>query len=526
MSFDKFNNGILSLSSICEGEAFGGYLARHRYNTTGSQLEKLYGSRRTPWILSGQIAEHVRICGNHVGTLDKVLSYHTLITGFCRFLPPEDATRVHEYHIGKPIRSIMPTVGLTANRGLGQVWSPGICMECLKEDISPTGQNYWRRDFLLSHIRYCSKHGTPIYDFCDVCVHGHRASYGLTAPDSKCLCGAHLIIRKQITTKPVARFELDIARGWSKLLDPKFCQNIQGYEILDLINQQAITLGIVDGHKIKWDKFGKFFDTSTNFSLSNSIGLLFRSARILRVLLGKATLRNPIHAIFMLTTLFDGWDGAESAINSYVRSSQYFPNQDEAIRGSRHEKSKGKTGNNNTNRRRPLTAEICRTYTKLKNKHPSLSHSNIVLLMGSPSGVTIKALRELGVNAVPSRREAFAPPEQDSRMAKDIERRWMEMKNANVRYRITVNKLVHGQSKLSGLYRPGMCKRYPQAIAALEKYSETPAMRTRRILRLDILNGVVRCCKPESADQLDHMSDHEVEKLWNRHCADLRRRRS
>jgi hypothetical protein len=514
---------LFSLTSICKGEVFAGYLARHRMHGSVSPLVQLYGHGVMSWILPSRLEENVALLSDYVGSVGNVLANHTLIPGFNRFLSLADAERVRTHHVGSTEWRVNSIIGLTNNRQLGHTWSPGICIECLKEDIAPNGATYWRRDFLLSHVRFCARHGKRIYTYCGICNHGFRTSGTLDAPRNSC-CSRPLKVRKHVVTHNIEHLELDLARGWSTLLDARFAPHVRGPEIATVIHKKAWELGLLTEQVVRWKRFEEFFGQPDLTALGISVGFPFRSDTTHLALRGQASPRNPFHALFLLVAMFGSWNAAERAILS---SQSVGKSKPEAPRVSDPKWA------NIYQRQRPrflarsaeLLPETTRLYEQLRDANPHLSHSSLVLRLphANRMGLTVDVLRKGGVKEIPARGPDKAA-RNDASAAAHIERRWHDLIESGARFRFTAQRLLYGHSLANRWTDPAARDASPKAAAMLAKYSETPVMRSRRILRVDILAGKVPRCRPANVDSLDGMTDREIESLMD-HCSYIRRKR-
>ncbi|WP_143331052.1 TniQ family protein [Burkholderia aenigmatica] len=519
--------GTFSLSSICKGEIFAGYLARQRYQGFVSLVMQIYGSRNSSWLFPSHLEKAAHILGNHVGSTANIIANNTLVPGFSRFLPLERINLLHRRHAGPTARGLSAIVGLGPANVRGHAWNPGICLECLAEDISPNGTPFWRRDHVLAYARFCARHETRTYTLCDSCVHGFRSSAALLAPRSTCICGRSLRARVYSTTENIDHFELDLARGWSKLLDSTFSPQLHGPGISSLIQAKAIELGLVRDGRANWKRIFDFFNQPQLNALGISIGLKLRQDNASRALRGHEPPRNPFHALFLLIAMFGSWDAVENSIltNSHTRT---FPKADDSI--DQTLKSKLARQNRALARQKAfarsieLLPETCRLYEQLLDSNPHLSHSELCTLLPSKNrpAASIGRLRANGAKRIPARRGPEHQANRDLITASQIESRYRNLVSSGAKFRFTKSRLLYGSAVANIWNDPAVRTNSPKTAQVLEKYMETPEKRYRRLLRADILAGKVRGCSPRDAERIDEMTDREIKSLWIRRYNDNR----
>lgn len=510
---------LFSQSSICVGEVFASYLARHRYRSTPLRAAQLYSSFRPSWILPTRLDEYVEALGDYIGSVDQVIANNTLFPGFNRFLSTTSSEFVLTRLRDKDTRFMSPSLtGMDHGHALRRNWAPGICLECLSEDVSPDGEAFWRRDFLLVHIRHCARHGTRIHEFCDTCAHGFRGSTVVTTPTNRCLCGKPLVPRPHSTEHDAAQLEFDLARGWSKLLTSDFAPNIRGPEMWALMQRQAQHLGFVRDARISWGKFAEFFAQSGLKTMATSIGFPFRNNSVAEALRGQKPMANPIQALFLLIALYGSWSAVEAAIKSEMLT-RPLPHNPKRVNRKHLSPNRGQSKRDRLLAQSiAMLPETCRLYENFRDANPHLPHSSIMRLLPwlNQYAVRIDRLRAHGVTQIPTRKRLEFSAEMDASAASHIENRWKEMIQAGARFRITGYRLLRGHPMASNWGRPEIRARSPMTAIALNKYVDTMMTRMRRALHVDVLAGKVPGWAVEDAAKLDEMTDREISLLWRR----------
>ncbi|WP_124495452.1 hypothetical protein [Burkholderia sp. Bp9140] len=515
--------GLLSLPSICKGENFAGFLTKNQTNSL-VPISRQFDDK-VSWVLPYMLEKQVPLLGSAVGSVNDVLTDNTLLPALSRFLAPADAARLRAYHLVGARPPHRHPFAAFRNSFPGSNWKPGICLACLDEDISPDGNPFWRRDFVLFDFRLCARHGTRIHDICDTCANSGRWLLRLTWPKSRCLCGGKLKPRVHPDMQGYEHVELDFVRGWSRLLDAGFAPHMQGPQIAAVINRQAQSIGIVDGMRVRWNDFYEFFLSPGCMQVAQNIGFTFKSESVRGALAGEAPPRNPFHSLFMLIALFDGWDNAELALLSPAPPSP-----------STHTRVKhGQSRELGTAARKrlhkismTLLPETIALYNSLRKKHPSLSHSNIRDLLPPTNqlAVTRARLLEHGANVPPARHGTDIYRKNDALLVQRIKERARTFKAMNTTRRLTAHLLMGGH-RGSACPRHVFVDRYPNAAAALEKLIETPLQRYIRLLRPLVLSGQIPGWRAKDVGRLKDLQFKQAQLLWNRHMlAEKKRGRS
>ncbi|WP_143136613.1 hypothetical protein [Burkholderia ubonensis] len=519
MSIEKKQNllrGVLALSSICKGEAFSGYIGMHGKFSRTPLGRQLNGKYYIAWLFPSELERQVQVLGDYVGCLEDVLNWNTLLPGLCRSLPRVVAQKLRLRHIGRTAGGMTSLIGF-ANMRSGVYGGPGICLQCLKDDISPAGLPFWRRDFLIRNVRFCARHETPIYEFCQICTLRFRRSLKLSVPQATCECGAPLKLREHGKTRDARDIELDMARGWSKFLDPEFLPYVQEPYITELIHEQAWERGLVSHVGVNWPRFYDLISPAAHKYVATSIHLPYQGKTIAHALRGEHTPRNPFHTLFLLIALFGSWNAVESALQSQHYSgisppiSPYkFKNwpsetrtlhKQRVLREARYAKSLA------------LLPQTSRLYETLQSANPHLSHTQLRLMLPTLNNLaaTRERLKSHGVTTIPTRQGHLYKRELDIALTAHIEQRRAELLATDERIRISRSLLVNGHN--TKVKRDYVDEHLPMAAAALRKYVETPLTWRRRVVGSAIRAGKLRNWSPDDADRVDVLSFHELDLL-------------
>ena len=504
-----------SLSSICPGEPFSGYLARHRYMTPTSICKDVTGLNMLPsWVLPANIARFVRILGDRVGSPGDVLANNTLLPGYVRFLPPDVAQLLRQRHLSGSQRTSSLLLGMNSSIQR-PVWNPAICLLCLKDDLTPNGMPFWRRDFLFSHVRFCSRHQTPLYEMCGACTHSHRHSEVITTPHETCICGKPLKQRTHTTSERAQEIELDIARGWSTLLDSSFAPRMQGPQFADLLQRVAREQGLLEHGRVQWQKYQALISDSARIEVIMSLRISVRAPSISEALKGNACPSNPFVAIFLLVTLFGSWRHAEAAIRSYNSTkSGHEAFEDEPRRPPGPPRKRSISYQLKKATSMDLLPQTSRLYNEMREANPHLSHWQVLHSLPSRNraAATRALLIEHGAVLVPRRKGDERTRAVDESLTSHIERRSQELIEKKVPFRITAARLIHGHVGTSQ-GRSAILK-FPKAAAALDTHEETNEGRYRRLIKAAIGDAKLEGLTTASAHIVDEMDLHRLKLVW------------
>jgi hypothetical protein len=508
---NKFNafEGMVAMSSISDGEIYAGFLARHRFRTKAHFAKQVYGSAHPSWALPTDLTRQTEILGDFVGSIDEVVARNTLLPGYTRFLTAADADKIRRHHVGEKTPSATFLVGLTGYGRPGHTWRPGICLECLDDDISPSSEPFWRRDFVLSRVSYCARHHAPIFDFCGNCFHGFRASTVITAPSKKCFCGSPLIQRPLSRRREERYIQLDIARGWSKFLDPSFLPDVQGPEIAYLMQKTAREMGLTGPRTVNWDCFHQYYSTPEFANVGSNLNFPFCSGSVRDALTGRTPLRNPFESLFLLITMFGAWAGVENALRSLqpgppaTNNHAKKPQQLSLYLGPNRGLLESPP---NLLRSIELLPETIRLFKKLRSMNPLLSHTEIVSQLPEINqyAATEERMRAHGLDRVPAFAGRGYSAEVDEALAALIKQRWSAFVEAGAIFRLTATRLMNGYR----MHKLEAAKRLPKAVAALAKYAETPRMRMLRVLKLELHAGLISGLSETDVERL-----HEIDEV-------------
>ncbi|MBP5068625.1 TniQ family protein [Pseudomonas chlororaphis] len=146
---------------------------------------------------------------------------------------------------------------------------PGICIDCVKEDIDSLGFPYWRRDH--RYVKVCAKHNTVLLRKCPVCgvdVSRHSLGYGHDLLWKGCK-GRY--IHQYESKKNHDEEQLLFARIFAEIGESKIAVDLEC--VLAHLADEAITLsaaGQISEEKLNsiyWglDKSRRISDKNTNY---------------------------------------------------------------------------------------------------------------------------------------------------------------------------------------------------------------------------------------------------------------------
>lgn len=109
-------------------------------------------------------------------TSEYFIDNHTLFPFYAAFVPPERSEQIKTTMKNGEgavsyIRMGLLSTSIQLNTHLR------FCPECLKEDVSLSGEAYWHRLHQVSGVMVCSKHGLPIYNSTELVRGGNRQKY-------------------------------------------------------------------------------------------------------------------------------------------------------------------------------------------------------------------------------------------------------------------------------------------------------------------------------------------------------------
>lgn len=504
-----------SLSSICSGEPFSGYQARHRYTGPTFICKDVSGINRPPsWILPTDLSHYIRLLGDRVGSENNVLLNNTLLPGYNRFLPQSAREVLRQRHLKGSQRPSATELALT--RMSRPIWNPAVCMLCLHDDLTPNGTPFWRRDFLFSCIRFCPRHETPLYEMCGACTHSQRFSEVITSPLDTCICGNRLKARAHTLSERAQEIELDIARGWSTLLESTFCPRMRGLQFTDLFHQLARAHGLIWRGRVQQRKYQALVSDPALAEVIMSLRIPVSGPTVHRTLSGFGCPRNPFVSIFMLVALFGSWSAAEAAIRAYKATqidtadshAQHYPPPKKSTRIPEELMAKSIA----------LLPETKRLYEEARHAHPHLSHSEVVseLPMRYRLAATRERLAAHGTDLVPARGGAEYHRRVDESLASHVERVKLEFIEKNVPFRINSSRLLSGHPKSRITNGRAGLKHFPKTVAALERCVETKEQRYRRLIKAAIRSGKLEGLTTASEHIVDDMDLRRLKLVWAR----------
>lgn len=309
------------------------------------------------------------------------------------------------------------------------------------------------------------------------------------------------------------------------MLDPTFSPYTRGSEIAALTRAKAISLGLANSRTVDWKNFQVYFDHPILKAFGKDIAFPFRNETTRDMIRGKRSIRNPIHALFLLIALFGTWDAVEDAIQG---PAQNLPDESRKRRKKSYVQTKEanalywKEHYSESIKLLPQTSQL---YEKLRNDNPELGHLAIRRLLPHPHGLaaTRERLRKHGACPPPTEGDKEHAAAKDISAALHIERRRRELIQAGTKVRLSKSLLLWGHPLHGRINDPAVRARCPRTKAALEKYVETAEMRRRRVIRTEVLAGKIPRYPPSEAYKIDSLTDREIVSLMD-HYRYLRRK--
>ncbi|MFP6560821.1 hypothetical protein WJ542_21345 [Paraburkholderia sp. B3] len=508
-----------SLSPIYPGEPLAGYLGRNCWIGKTSFCKAVTGSYRLPsWIIPTRIDEHVRRLGECVGPVDEVLDKNTLLPGYSRFLSADAAHALRQRHLAGPPLQAPPYFTNRERGAYGPSWTPAICLACLREDLDQTGIPFWRREFLFTPIRVCARHETPLYEFCEACTQSLRNSATYAGPQKRCTCGSPLQMRPHDTSIISQEIEIDMAQAWAAMLEPTFAPHMHGPQLAELLRRGLIENGLTKGDgRVDPGKFRSLISSPEQRDIGMRLGMFSTSPLISRALSGLECPRSPFATIFMLITLYGSWKAVKTEITSY-KASETSREAVVPARATAQLRPTHKIENRTAVRHARSVALLPETavlYNAAQAENPHLAHREVVLLLPAMHqlAATRDNLRAHGANLAPARIGAEHRDRIAESLPETIERRWKELIDMDVPFRICAYRLL-GET-------PARCHRdllakFPGAAAVLEKFTETFEAFHRRVVKSAIRLGKLKEFAPDDEGLVDEMAISDVKRLWTR----------
>lgn len=250
----------------------------------------------------------------YVDCAEKVLDSNTIFPIHRRLLPPKDAVRVREHFLGDPVDGLPALVGLGGPNSGWAVFHLAFCDMCVKEDVSPLGEHYWRRDHHIPGLLVCAKHSRPLKRPCQVCVSNEWAD---TPPSPIAACGCPAITigtPAQLNDESSFEEELDLAYAAERLLDKEYLPQLQVEGIASLTRLGALRLGILRDGRICYRTLNDFLGemaVDKTFFRVNFDGV--SEEFLTRTLRGRSVMRQPLRTILLLRRLYGTWADVERA---------------------------------------------------------------------------------------------------------------------------------------------------------------------------------------------------------------------
>ncbi|WP_343665051.1 hypothetical protein [Paraburkholderia tropica] len=480
-------------TSICKGETLRGYLLRRKFRGSPRNSREIEIPRSVSWLLPSNLKDFEEKYGTYLGSALKVMRENTINPGVSRFAPAKVTKELFSFQMGDS-RKIFPPMrlGLTSHGTTSHTWDLGICIRCLDEDVTPCGESFWRRDFLLTSITMCPRHESRILALCGNCRHSNRNSNAYLPPSSRCLCPNPLAPRIYKSDIDIEHLELELAKGWSRALDENFAPNMSSNDFLKILKMRAAELGLSINGAIQWEKVRNFFSRPDLTEMAKSLRFNLKSYKTQYLFSGREIHAGPIHMIFALNSLFGNWQAVEDAISSNYISRHDFIMKPVPLKNKRRK-------SNYTNERYlrhreesiDLFPKTIILYKRIQDKFPGISHTEILrfLPFKNQFAVNIDRLQEHGVENLPVRNGPISTSRIDEIACKYIAKRGREFIRTGADFRITPARLLSRCPVQVYILSPEAEKTYPQTSAALRRYSEDLQQFHRRAIRFAVSEG-------------------------------------
>ncbi len=502
------------MTSIADGEHFPLYFARLRsfacVDLTPSGLLFPSGMRK----LIDQF-------GDLVGPLDKVLGGNMLLPLFNRALPPDDQDILKAHCLDAPRLGLPAVVGLNGPRSGWARAAIACCPMCIKDDIAPCGNPYWRRDHLVPGVLFCSRHHLPLHVRCETCSDFRTYPNWTTHPGRHCGCGLRPQRRATTLTDAQTASEIEMAKAASRLLQPDYMPQLNHAGFATLVGESARRLGLTRDRGVNWRRTEEYFKETPHAHLISRTSLLVGRGYVGTILRGKGVYRNPMHNVALLIALYGTWDAVEGACST-MKSEEH--------QAAPSTKTTNASARSNYSRFRTYRARwmdkhhdrwfehYAGMYRDVRTKHPDDTFSQLMRRLPATAAqfLTRTKLIVAGEDVPPSRDGAYDSA-LDRSYAEHIRATAKRLFEQGFPRRVTRHALIRGHRMDIAWYQ--IRDRLPLAKLALAENEEcVPAYRRRRLLMLS--NSATVLTMPRlTKEQIDEMDDMTVRKFLRQGAA-------
>lgn len=248
-----------------------------------------------------------------VGSAEDIVDWHSIFPINARLLPRNDAARVREHFLGAPVLGLPALVGTGGPNSGWAAFNPAYCDACVKEDVTPLGEHYWRRNHHVPGLLFCGRHARPLMVPCQSCAHWTWADTP-PSPIGGCGCRPTTIAAPHQMKGPGLSVELDLANAASCLLDASYMPHLGAEQIASLTRHGAIRRGILKDGWICHRALDDFAREMSGSGASERVNFeRIGRGTLTAALRGRVVLRQPMRAILLLRSLYGNWSEVEAA---------------------------------------------------------------------------------------------------------------------------------------------------------------------------------------------------------------------
>jgi hypothetical protein len=324
--------------------------------------------------------------GDLVGPVDTVLRRNTLLPLFHRVLDPEHQATLASHFLDEPRSGLPGILGLNGPRSGWARAKTARCPACIREDVAPCSNPFWRRDHLIPGILFCSRHQSPLHIPCDTCADFKGYRNLTTRPGMHCGCGLRPLPQTAKLSDASIASEIEMAKAASKLLQPDYLPQLNHIGIAALVGKSTRALGLIEDSRVNWRRTEAYFKEAPHQQLISRTSLLLGRDRVSSVLRGKGVFRNPVENLVLLIALHGTWDAVEAECLSLAGEERATARAREQSKACRQPKG-------TTPRERWVMkhhdrwfAHYAEKYRAVRREHPSDSHSKLLRRLPANAG--------------------------------------------------------------------------------------------------------------------------------------------